>query len=285
MRSLGSETIIAMKPLTRRRYRSLALAIGAIAAIAYWLRWVDLELGRRAFASGYLLYGLVVFLALFNLRKKLPTLPLGSASAWLQLHIYAGLVAGGVFALHLAWRLPNGWFEGTLAMAFMMTFVSGVVGLVVTRRTPYLLNRVSNQVVYEQIPQLRRALAQKSRAMVVESVAASGATTLADFYTERLFDFFARPRPFGYFFRPASTRRKQLLGELQGLERYLSPPERTACEQLYAMVRKKDDIDFQQVRERLLKVWLFGHIGLTYVLVVLATLHGVIALAFRGDAG
>jgi hypothetical protein len=274
-----------VKPLTRRRFRSLTLAVLALAAIAYWLRWIDLELGRPAFASGYLLYGLVVFLALLNLRKKLPTLPLGHASAWLQLHIYVGLVAGGVFGLHLAWRVPNGWFESLLAVAFMTTFVSGVVGLVISRRTPRLLNRVSQQVVYERVAQLRRTLAERSRSMVVESVTASGATTLADFYTHRLFDFFARPRPFGYFFRPASTRRKKLLGELRQLERYLSPPEKSACEPLYAMIRKKDDIDFQEVRQRLLKVWLFGHIGLTYVLVVLATVHGVMALAHRGDVG
>lgn len=255
-----------------------------LVTIAYWLRWIDLGLGRSAFASGYLLYGLVVFLALFNLRKKLPTLPLGNASVWLQVHIYAGLVAGGVFGLHLAWRVPNGWFEVLLAMAFMMTFVSGITGLVVSRRTPHLLNRVSEQVVYERIGQLRRKLAEASRAMVVDSVATTGATTLADFYTDRLFDFFARPRPFGYFVRPSSARRKRLLGELQQLERYLDPNERNASERLFGMIRKKDDLDFQEGRQRLLKVWLFGHIALTYVLLVLATMHGVMALAYRGDA-
>lgn len=272
-----------MRPLTRRRYRSLALAILAVAAIAVWLRWVDLDLGRRPFASGYLLYGLVAFLALFNIRKKLPTLPLGSASTWLQLHIYIGLVAGGVFALHLAWRLPNGGLEGLLAMSFVMTFVSGLVGLVVTRRTPRLINRVSSQVIFERVPQLRRALARQSQSAVVESVAESGATTLADFYTHRLFDFFARPRPVGYFFRPSSARRKKLLADMQQLERYLSPAEKSGLDRLFALVRRKDDLDFQESRQRLLKLWLFGHIAVTYVLVTLATAHGVIALAFRGD--
>lgn len=272
-----------MKPFARRRLRSLTLAALAVVAIWYWLRWVDVSLGRPNFASGYLLYGLVTFLALFNLRKKLPTLPLGNASSWLQLHIYVGLVAGAVFGMHLAWRVPNGWFECLLAMSFMMTFVSGVVGLVVSRRAPRLLNRVGQQVIYERAPTMRRTLAVRSRQAVVASASESGSATLANFYTQHLFDFFARPRPFGYFFLPSSPRRKKLLSELQQLQRYLSPAEKKASDNIFAMVRSKDDLDFQQVQQLRLKLWLFMHIGLTYVLVVLATVHGVMALAFRGD--
>lgn len=274
-----------MKSFARRRIRSLALTALVLVGIAFWLRWIDLNLGRPALASGYLLFGLVLWLALFNLRKKVPTLPLGSASAWLQLHIYTGLVAGGVFGLHLAWRAPSGWFECLLAMSFMMTFVSGLVGLVVSRRVPHLLNRVREQVVYERTPIVRRMLAERSRTAVLESVAASGCTTLADFYAARLFDFFARPRPLGYFVRPSSARRKGLLSEMQQLGRYLSLPEREACERLFALVRTKDDLDFQEVQQRRVKLWLFGHIALTYVLLALATWHGVMALAYRGDLG
>ncbi len=272
-----------MKPFVRRRARSLLLAVAVVVVIAYWLRWIDLELGRKQFASGYLLYGLVVFLALFNIRKKLPTLPLGGASSWLQLHIYVGLIAGAVFGMHLAWRMPNGWLEGLLAVSFLTTFLSGVVGLVISRQTPRMLNCVTDQVIYERVPEMRRSLARQSRTVVIQSVAASGATTLANFYGHQLFDFFARPRPMGYFFRPSSERRKKLLADMRQLERYLSPAEKPALERLFALVRRKDDLDFQEVRQRLLKVWAFGHIAFTYVLMTLATLHGVLAIAFRGD--
>jgi hypothetical protein len=263
--------------------RSLVITALAVVLIAYWLRWLDVHLYRASYASGYLLYGLVAFLALFNLRKKLPSLPLGSASTWLQLHLYVGIIAGAVFGMHLAWRVPNGWFECLLAMTFMMTFVSGIVGLVVSRRVPHLLNRVRHQVIYERSPAIRRLLAERSRQTVLESVAASGGTTLADFYTTKLFDFFAMPRSLGYFVLPSSARRKRLLADMQHLDRYLSPPEKTACEGLFAMVRRKDDLDFQEVQQRRVKLWLFGHIALTYALLVFATVHGVLALAFRGD--
>ncbi|QDU55195.1 hypothetical protein [Aeoliella mucimassa] len=272
-----------MKPFARRRLRSLAIAFLVVVGLGYWLQWIDQGLGRRSYMSGYVLYGLVAFLAAFNVRKKLPTLPLGNASTWLQLHIYVGLVTAGLFVMHIGWRLPNGWFECMLATSFSMTTVSGILGLIMTRRTPQMLNRVRDQVVYERVPILRRALAVRSREMVMQSVADSGATTLADFYAGRLFDFFARPRPFGYYLKPSSTRRKRLLYDMKQLDRYLSVPERDACEQLFAMVREKDDLDFQEMQQRWVKLWLFLHIALTYVLIVLATLHGVLALSHRGD--
>jgi hypothetical protein len=72
--------------------------------------------------------------------------------------------------------------------------------------------------------------------------------------------------------------------EMQNLRRYLSEPESSACERLFPLVRRKDDLDFHAARQGLLKTWLFVHIGLTYALVACALLHGLLALAFRGAA-
>jgi len=267
-----------------RRLRSLLVAALVVVAIVVGLRAVDLGLGRAQYASGYLLYGLVAFLTLFSLRKKLPTLPLGSASSWLQIHLYGGVVAGLLFGIHLDWQLPTGIVETALGFAFMMTFVSGLVGLVMTRRIPKVLSRVGEEVVYERIPQLRRRLHQTSRTVVLDSVAASGSTLLAQFYSHRLFDFFATRPSWAYLIRPSGVRRRRVMHEMRDLERYLTPEEKSGYERLFGMVRQKDDLDFQEARQRLLKLWMFGHIGMTGLLVTLATLHGILALAFRGDA-
>ena len=40
------------------------------------------------------------------------------------------------------------------------------------------------------------------------------------------------------------------------------------------MVRRRDDLDFHSVMQWRLKVWLFVHIGLTYPLLAVASLHG-----------
>jgi hypothetical protein len=116
------------------------------------------------------------------------------------------------------------------------------------------------------------------------SVAASGTATLADFYAARLYHFFARPRRLAYVLRPTSRLRKSLLGEMSDLRRYLSDQEQGACEELFTLVRTKDDLDFHEARQRLLKSWLFAHIALTYALLALAMLHALLAHVFQGAA-
>ena len=125
------------------------------------------------------------------MRKKLPFLPLGSSTAWLQWHLYVGLGSVGLFALHAGATWPNGVLETALALVYLLTVASGLVGLYLTRTIPAQLARVGEEVIYERIPALRHAVRQQAGDVVLESVAASGATTLADFYLARLYDFFS----------------------------------------------------------------------------------------------
>jgi hypothetical protein len=117
---------------------------------------------------------------------------------------------------------------------------------------------------------------------VLESVSASGATTLADFYTSRLYGYFRRSRGWLYHLRPTSTLRRALMREMTDMKRYLSDAELAGCERLFTFLRRKDDLDFHEARQKVLKLWLFVHIGLTYMLILLAVLHGVLAHAFDG---
>jgi hypothetical protein len=264
----------------RRRVRNLGLTAMAVAAVWLWVRAQERSLTASAFSTGYLMLAAVLFLALYNTRKKLPFLPLGSSAAWLQWHIYFGVGSIGLFALHAGLRWPTGVLETTLFIVYLAAATSGLVGLYLTRTIPPQLARVGEEVVYERIPALRYQVRTQAGDVVLESVAASGATTLADFYTGRLYDFFHRPRGLRYFARPTTALRRSLMHE----RRYLSDQEQAACERLFSLLRRKDDLDFHAARQLLLKTWLFVHIGLTYALVALALLHGLLALAFRGGA-
>jgi hypothetical protein len=159
-----------------------------------------------------------------------------------------------------------------------------VAGLYLTRTIPKQLGRIGEEVIFERIPTFRRQVCQQADGLVLEAVAASGATTLADFYVARLYTFFERGRGAWYLLWPTTTQRKLLMREMQDLRRYLSDQEQPACEKLFTLVRRKDDLDFQDARQRLLKMWLFGHIGLTYMLVTLALSHALLAHAFSGGA-
>jgi hypothetical protein len=271
-----------MVNFTRRRIRNFGLTAMAVAAVWLWIRAQDRNLGSSAFATGYLLLAAVLFLALYNARKKLPCLPLGNSAVWLQWHIYVAIGSIGVFALHAGIRWPTGVLNSTLAVVYLATVSSGVVGLYLTRSIPRQLARVGAEVIYERIPVLQLQVRTRAGNAVLESVTASGTTTLADFYVAQLFDFFHRPRGVRYFLWPTTALRRSLMHELAAVRRYLSDHEQVACERLFALLRRKDDLDFHEARQRLLKIWLFVHIGLTYGLVILALLHGLLALAFRG---
>lgn len=191
-------------------------------------------------------------------------------------------VSGGIFYTHIGGRWPDGVVEGALAALYLGAFASGVVGFYLTRTIPKQLARTSEQFVFERIPRLRNEAQRDARAVVLEAVHATGATTLADVYTSRLHGFFRRPRALRYTLRPTAGARKRLFSELRSVDRFLTEPERAAAERLFQLIRRKDDLDFHAARQGLLKAWLFAHIGLTWALLLVGAGHGLLALAFRG---
>jgi hypothetical protein len=273
-----------MTTFTRRRIRNASLLLLVLAGIWWWVRAQETSLGSASFSTGYLLLGAVFFLAAYNLRKKLPSLPLGSSTSWLQWHVYVGIGTVAVFAMHAGLSWPTGILDSVLAAMYLLTVTSGLIGLYLTRVIPAQLARVGEEVVYERIPSIQRNVRRQVREAVLESISASGATTLADFYASRLYDFFGRPRGIAYLLRPTSARRRALMREMHDLRRYLAEAELAACERLFSLLRRKDDLDFHEARQKLLKLWLFAHIGLTYGLLCLAVLHALLAHAFHGGA-
>jgi hypothetical protein len=267
-----------------RRFRNAALLVAALVALWWWVRFKQQSLESTAFATGYLLAGAIAFLAFYNIRKRLPMLPLGSSAAWLQWHLYVGLATIGVYSLHAGTLLPHGVIDTSLAIVYWLTIASGVGGLYLTRTIPVQLSRVGEEIVFERIPAYRRQVRDKARELVLQSVETSGASTLADFYSKRLVDYFDQPRGIRYRLRPTTARRKSLMREMHDVRRYLSDQEQASCEKLFMLVRRKDDLDFHEARQGLLKGWLFVHIGLTVVLILLAALHGLVAHAFHGGA-
>jgi len=271
-----------MKSFASRRLRNAALTLAALLAVFWWTRVSATGLGRPDFITGYLLYAALVFLAAYNLHKKLPVLPWTTSAGWLQAHIYVGMATAVVLGLHVGWRIPSGPLDVTLALLFAATFASGVVGLYWTRTIPPKLARVSEEFIYERIPLLRSHVHQRAEQVVLETVRATGTSTLADFFAQRLQGYFEKPRGWGYFLRPSSRLRRVLLAELTETTRYLSEPELEASEKLFSLVRRRDDLDFHHAMQWRLKMWLFVHLGLTYPLLIMGGLHGLLAHLFGG---
>ena len=270
-----------MNRFSRRRLRNISLTIFVVAALAAVVAWMDRSLLHSSFFTGYVLIGSLFLLAAFGMRKRLPMISgIGSAAFWMQMHIYVGFGSFAVFAMHIAFRVPDGMFESILALLYCVVFFSGLYGLWASRTIPRKLTSVGEEVIFERIPAFKRHLARRAQTMVMESC--ENTPVLANFYVHRLSRFFERRRGLAYLLMPTGRTRRQLIAEIEELDRFLAHDDRRISRELAMMVRKKDDLDYHTAMQGRLKMWLFVHIAMTWSLLIFSVVHGVLAHAFGG---
>ena len=270
-----------MNHFSRRRLRNISLTIFVVAALAAVVAWMDRSLLHSSFFTGYVLIGSLFLLAAFGMRKRLPMISgIGSAAFWMQMHIYVGFGSFAVFAMHVAFRVPDGVFESILALLYCVVFFSGLYGLWASRTIPRKLTSVGDEVIFERIPAFKRHLARRAQTMVMESC--ENTPVLANFYVNRLSRFFERRRGLAYLLMPTGRTRRQLIAEIEELDRFLAHDDRRISRELAMMVRKKDDLDYHTAMQGRLKMWLFVHIAMTWSLLIFSVVHGVLAHAFGG---
>ena len=273
-----------MKLRSRRVRNVLLLLIAAVLAIVL-AKVTTTALRDTSRISGWTILGMVVFLALYNVRKRLPFLPLGSSAFWLQSHVYIGLLTAVIFGIHVSWRIPSGVFESVLALLYMSVFLSGVVGLVLTRSFPTRLATRGEDVLFERISIYRKRLEDEVEQIVLRCLRESDSSSIPQFHAEHLKPFFQRMHNFWPHVLQSVHPRAMLLGAINSQERYLNETERVAMREIASCVKAKDDLDHQFALQATLKYWLFLHVPLTYALLVFAVVHLLLVHAFSGAAG
>lgn len=265
---------------------SLLLLLASAGAMMAHRRWSH-ELPNYAYLSGWVLMAVMILLTLYNMRKRLPFLSLGSSEAWLQVHVYAGFFTVVLFLIHLNFRMPTGWFEGILAWLYILVTGSGIVGLFFSRVLPRRLATRGGEVIYEKIPALRHALRQEAEALALTggaSPAAPNSSVIADFYLQNLHEFFRGPKYFWPHLLDSRRPLNALMRELDDVRRYLNDAERATLQKLADLVRRKDGLDYHHSLQVTLKLWLFVHLPLTYSLMIFSVLHIIIVFAFSGGS-
>ncbi len=274
-----------MNHFARRRRKNSAIV--AAATLAAWgiIELLDASLRSSRFFTGGLLLFLVVALGLFNVRKKIPFLPLGNATAWMEFHAYAGIFSVLIFFSHIGFDSLQGVLNWVLALLFLSVAVSGIMGLFLTRLLPGRLNARGEAILFERIPAIRVGLNDEVEQLVVQIARDVNTETIAEFYSARLADFFRKPRNFFYHLIDSSTRFHKLEHELFSLDRYLNDEERKVLDQIHQIMIEKEDLDYRWAQGLALKGWLFVHVPLTYGLMVIVTAHVLLVLGFNGRMG
>lgn len=267
----------------RRRVRNSFLCLTGM--VLLYVVWSMLKISLRpaAIYSGLALLALVLALALFNGRKKLPFLPLFKASSWLQFHIYAGWISVFLFLLHVNFQLPSGLLETILAVLFVIVALSGVAGLFITRLLPPAITRSGEPLIYERIPRFAHSLRAEVEDIVEDAERQSGSTAMGDFYMTTLAPYFQQRFGVALLLGNPSRHAQRVLGQMDEYCRYLDAELVESLDQLRGCVERKRNLDFQSAAQRLLKVWLFIHIPFTYSLIIVALVHAWVALGYGGN--
>ena len=271
-----------MRSLSTRRTRSLLIVfvLSGLLVLADLLSRSSLHFTELA--SGWLLLALCLLLTLFNLRKKLAFLPLGSAALWLQIHIYAGLFTVVVFLFHIGWRIPNGVFEGILGFLFVGVSASGVMGLFMSRTFSHRLTLRGEPVLYETIPVRQKLIQEEVEKLVLNCLAETSSTAIPEFYARKLKGFLETRRNLWLHLVQSTRPIHALKLEIRAQTRYLNEAEREYMRKIAERVQLKDTPDYQFALQSALKYWLFVHIPLTYALLTFAAVHVVLVYAFLG---
>jgi len=270
---------------SRRRRRGAAIV--AVLTLLAWgiIEVLDASLRSSRFFSGWLLLSLVVALGLFNVRKKIPFLPLGNATAWMEFHAYAGIFSILIFFAHIGFNSVQGALDWVLGLLFAAVAVSGVFGLFLTRLLPHRFHSRGEPILFERIPAIRVGLQDDVEQLVVQVAREVNTVTISEFYSARLANFFSKPRNLVFHWLGSSSRFRDLEHELFALDRYSNDEERKVLEQIHQIMIEKEDLDYRWAQSIALKGWLFFHVPLTYALLVIVAAHVLLVLGFDGRIG
>lgn len=110
-----------------------------------------------------LIFGIVSF-AIFliaaglGIRKKRRTWPIGHVQMWMRAHIWLTILTIPLILFHCGFHF-GGFMTTALMVLYFVVMVSGFYGLAMQQFIPRLMTQtIPHEVVYEQIPHIRRQL-------------------------------------------------------------------------------------------------------------------------------
>jgi len=270
--------------IIRRRFAGLLLTTLLVAGlVAAYVKFAPFY-PRHPYLSGWVLFAVMLFLTLFNLRKKVPFLRMGSVGFWLQVHIYVGIISGALFMAHIGVSWPHGLLNQIIAVCFAIVFITGVLGLWISRAFPKRLTDAGFETPFERIPHVRNKLREEAEALVITGADGQTSPVIAEFYTEQLGLFFTGPENLLAHLRRSQAPQAAHRSQFDEIGRYVKKGEAELLDKLADLVDRKHLLDYQYALQFTLRVWLFAHVPLSYSLLILSVAHIIVVHSFSGSA-
>ncbi|MFO1246646.1 MAG: hypothetical protein U1E93_00155 [Alphaproteobacteria bacterium] len=260
---------------------SLVIVAGFIATLTY----ANFHLRHTGstwfgYISGTIGAGLIVWLALLGVRKRVMTDDAWSLKAWVSAHVYLGLSLIFIATLHSG--LQFSWNIHTLAYALMMLVIlSGIFGITVYAKIPPKLSDNRGETTQKQMLEkihtldgrlmdVARPLDREQAALVIRAVRY---TRIGGNFWQRLTN--------SHGGCATANAQRVLLAARTGIK---DPAKAAALDQVLSLLEEKNATlakARRHIRLRsLLEVWLFIHIPATLALIAALIAHIVSVFFF-----
>ena len=243
----------------------------------------SVSLGHVGIYSGVTLLICLSGLCLIGVRRRIPVLPIGKVSTWVQVHIYTGLFATAVYVVHVPKIIAGGSFEGPLSALFVLVTASGFYGIYASRTAPRRLTLVPTQFRFDQIPWHRNKTFEAAEGTIATMTESPDLLILKSYYQLSIRPYLQAPLSLRYFVYPTATAKRNLLAGMNDLDRYFDSPARAVASKLASLVRFRDDLNYQHAIQLRLRLWVVMHSCLSLVLVVWSLVHAWVAIGMIGS--
>ncbi len=216
---------------------------------------------------------LMVGVALLALRRRMTRFALarglGNARAWLQFHLYGGALFLLLTFMHSGFQQPRGILTWWLWFLSIYVTASGIIGVLLQKWIPKILTSgLAIEVVYERIPELIREIREKAN-----TLAQTCTEPIKDFYKNNVALALAAPQPRLIYCLDITGGIQSRLRRFEYVRRLLASDEKEKLNKLEAFYKTKLEIDAHYTLQRILRWWLYTHVPVSLVLLVLLALH------------
>ena len=269
-----------MQNMVSRLLLPTVISVIAFVGVYYWQLNATLKLENPKIITGWALAAVIVFLLIFNVRKRLSAFNLGLAKIWFALHVAFGFLTIAFFVIHAGVFWPVGLYEQLLAAGFWLVSLTGLVGTLITIYFPRRLTNTGLEIVYEKIPDEIYSLRVAVEEILINCAKECRETPLQEQYSQTLAWYFRRPRFFWSYLFGGNADKAWLTRHLNSVRRYLSSDETVYLDQIQKLAERKSLIDEHFARQGIMKKWLLMHLPISILVFAMSIWHVILIYAY-----
>jgi hypothetical protein len=254
----------------RSRWPAIFALIMCVLAVSFYFRLFHHSPdGEPDLAFGIAGFLLVVFLALYKLRKNIYTIRLGTLQGWLQAHIYIGIISVAIIAMHVGPRI-GGAFSMLLLALFSLVILSGIIGLMIYKVIPVSVNKYGSGTL--PLAEMEDKIAGYLNE--ADKLVDNTHTEFSLLYFETIRPLFVHKGvKWGYLLKEERTILENQKKLFEGFKTLTPPQNVYDISALGSLAVEKERLTFMWVKLCAMKAWLNFHMPLTFAMIAGTIVH------------